>query len=641
MVVNNEVMDWVNLPEPLPGHPNESLLWEAKEAIQTIDTLSEKPDIKNAFVKRLEEYRTEIIQASMPIQTTAHSIAFMGNIGVGKTTALCRLVGLEASAGDKSDPVLEVGAGGTTVCEVSLVPGDDYSISIEPRDEAEIRREVREFARYHLEALQTPDLESEEADSHGTSKEIERAIRNMSGLTTRRGRQPDGTRWRVDEARNLARDFTNVESLASEILRKMNLESRTTRELRHSQESLGGDPLAWLKETFAQVNNGRHQRVSLPIRMEISVPYRVLEEESLSISIVDTKGIDDTAQREDLEFHFRDPNTVVILCSSFNDAPAPSVQQLLERGQEGQFPKLADKAAVLILPRPSEALAAKDDQGFTAADSAEGYELKIDQAEMRLQSGRLPFVKIQCFNVQEDNPADTRDFLLELVSSLREKHSEHLQEAINGANAMAQNFEAEQTSAVLRDAARDLSFWLKNNGELAPATVNLHDSLSQAINDVHASSLRASINREGKWSKLDYPYQLGYGTRVMAAHAISLKRQEFQTITRNLIANPGLEDAHGLIEQARSIFESGINNVLARSQNMGRLVHTHHMEDSAYFWSLCRDEWGKGPGYRDRVSGHHEKWFADNGNLAAEIQSAIEAEWKQILERVLAILPED
>ena len=161
------------------------------------------------------------------------------------------------------------------------------------------------------------------------------------------------------------------------------------------------------------------------------------------------------------------------------------------------------------------------------------------------------------------------------------------------------------------------------------------------MDDVHASSLRASINREGKWSKLDYPYQLGYGTRVMAAHAVSLKRQEFQTITRNLIANPGLEEAHGLIEQARSIFESGINNVLARSQNMGRLVHTHHMEDSAYFWGLCRDEWGQGPGYRNRVSVHHENWFAANGNLVAEIHSAIETEWKRILERVLAILPED
>ena len=640
MVVNDDVREWVNLPDPLPGHPNESLLKEAKDAIQTIDTLSEKPDIKNAFARRLVEYRTAILQASKPIQTTDHSIAFMGNIGVGKTTALCRLVGLEAPAGNKSDPVLEVGAGGTTVCEVALVQGNDYSISIEPRDEAEIRREVREFARYHLETLETPDLESDEADSHGTSKEIERAIRNMSGLTVRRERQSDGTRWRVDEARNLAGDFTDVESLASEILRKMNLEARTTRELRYSQESLGNDPLAWLKETFAQVNNGRHPKVSLPIRIAISVPYRVLGEESLSISIVDTKGIDDTAQREDLESHFRDPNTVVILCSSFNDAPAPSVQQLLERGQEGQFPKLADKAAVLILPRPSEALAAKDDQGFTVADSAEGYELKIDQAEMRLQSRHLPFVKIQCFNVQEDNPADTRDFLLELVSSLREKHSEHLQEAINGANAVVQNFEAEQTSEVLREAAGHLRFWLKNNSELAPSTVNLHGSLSQAIKDVHASSLRASINREGKWSKLDYPYQLGYGTRVMAVHAVSHKRQEFQTITRNLIANPGLEGAHGLIEQARSIFDSGIIRVLAMSQTRGRAVHTH-METDADFWGLCRDEWGKGPGYRDRVSSHHEDWFAANGNLAAEIHSAIAAEWKQILERVLAILPED
>ena len=116
------VIDEVNLPEPLPGHPNESLLWGAKKSIQTIDELSEKPDIKNAFVKRLEEYRAEIVQASMPIQTTGHSIAFMGDIGVGKTTALCRIVGLEAQAENKAtpDPVLEIGAAARPCAKWSL-----------------------------------------------------------------------------------------------------------------------------------------------------------------------------------------------------------------------------------------------------------------------------------------------------------------------------------------------------------------------------------------------------------------------------------------------------------------------------------------------------------------------------------------
>ena len=634
---------WEHLPEPPPEHPDRELLWEAEKALRSIDELSENPDIKHAFARRLAEYTSEIRGVAIPIQTTEHSIAFMGNIGVGKTTAMCRITGLEVSTDGKTalEPVLDVGAGGTTVCEVALVQGDNYAISIEPRSEEEIHREVREFARYHIEALETHQEESEEADSHGTSKEIERAIRNMSGLTISRPRV-DGRRVRVDLARNLAEELSYLELLEIAILEEMNLQGRTTREVSYSRET-GKDPLVWLKDTFAQVNNGRHPEFSLPKSIEIKVPQSILAEESLSVRIVDTKGIDDTAEREDLESHFREPNTVVILCSGFNEAPSPSVQQLLKRGVEGQFPDLGDKVAVLPLPKLGEALAVKDDQGLAVEAVAEGYELKIEQAEMRLNGQHLPVGAIKCFNAHEDEPIELRDFLLDLVGKLREKHSKRLQETITSANAMVQNFESEQASEVLRAAGQRLSIWLRNNGELGSLSGNLQDSLFLAMLTVHPSSLRASINREGEWHKLDYPYQLGYGARVVAIQTLSDKRQSFRVITQNLLDDPELEGAHGLVEQARSIFESGVNGILARSQSQGREVHSLALEPDEGFWKLCYDEWGRGSGYRDRVSRHHERWFADSthGHIQAALQVSIHQQWQQILERVLAILPED
>ena len=634
---------WEQLPEPPPEHPEGELLWEAEKALRSIDVLSENPDIKQAFARRLEEYTSEIRDVAIPIQTTEHSIAFMGNIGVGKTTAICRITGLEVSTDGKTalEPVLDVGAGGTTVCEVALVQGANYAISIEPRSEDEIRREVHEFARYHIEALETHQEESEEADSHGTSKEIERAIRNMSGLTTSRPRV-DGRRVRVDLARNLAESLSDLDLLKAAILEKMNLQGRTTREVSYSRET-GKDPLVWLKDTFAQVNNGRHPEFSLPNRIEIKVPQSILAEESLSVRIVDTKGIDDTAEREDLESHFREPNTVVILCSGFNEAPSPSVQQLLKRGVEGQFPDIGDKVAVLPLPKLGEALAVKDDQGFAVETVADGYELKNDQVEMRLNGQHLPFGAIKCFNVHEDDPIELRDFLLDLVRRLREEHSKRLQETITNANAMVLNFESEQASEVLRTAAQRLITWLRTNGELGSPSGNLQDSLFQAMRTVHPSSLRASINREGEWHKLDYPYQLGYGARVVAAQTLNDKRGDFRVITQNLLDDPDLEGAHGLVEQARSIFESGVNGILARNQSIGREVHSQNLEPDEGFWKRCYDEWGRGSGYRDRVSVHHQNWFDApiHGHIQAALRASIHQQWQQILERVLAILPED
>ena len=203
--------DLESLLAPSPGHPDELLLREAGETLQSIEELAERPDIKHAFARRLEEYTTEIRNVAQLVLDTEHSIAFVGDIGVGKSTAICRIAGLEV----EHAPVLETGAGGTTVREVTLRQGADYGLAIEPRNEEEIRREVREFSRY-LKSAPGVALEedTEGPDFPGTSKEIARAIRNMSGLATNsRERGPDG-RF-VDHARNLAGGFSDSDSLAT------------------------------------------------------------------------------------------------------------------------------------------------------------------------------------------------------------------------------------------------------------------------------------------------------------------------------------------------------------------------------------------------------------------------------------------
>jgi len=65
--------------------------------------------------------------------------------------------------------------------------------------------------------------------------------------------------------------------------------------------STGKPPLEWLKETFEKVNNGRHPEFTLPRRIEVVVPNALLAADDLSIRFIDTKGIDRTAARADLE----------------------------------------------------------------------------------------------------------------------------------------------------------------------------------------------------------------------------------------------------------------------------------------------------------------------------------------------------
>lgn len=639
---------WRKLQKPPLGHPDESLLWEAEQALQRVEELSMKPDIKNIFVKRLEEFHSELGNAASLVLGTEHSVAFVGDIGVGKSTAICRIADLEVEKGKMPVPVLEVGGGGVTVCEVHLVQGPHYGLVVEPMGENELRREVLEFAQFLKRSPEAhQDEEIGDLDSHGTSREIERAIRNMSELTRKISREmgPDGKRIRVtvDFARDLAEESADPNALVVEILARMDLQKRTRRELWHPENSSEA-PLLWLQRNFVEVNNGRHPEFSIPKRIEITVPQRILGEESLSIRIVDTKGIDRTAERRDLEEHFSAPNTIVVLCSSFNDAPSTSVQNLLERAKEGQFANLETKTTVLGLPRPNEALAVKDDAGFSAETVEEGYDLKGDQVEFRLEPLHIPGVRVEFFNALEDDPELLSDFLLELVHGLRERHCKNLKEAIAGADDLVQNFAKEQVREIQQQAAKHLITWLKNNQKIGPFSKRLQDSLISAIGRAHASSLRASVRRQGEWYNLDYSHQLGYGARAMAVGAVGSNLEAFKAIATNLLQNLELEDAFGLVQQASRILESGTETLFVKSQLLGRTIHTRYMKPDAKLWNSCDEEWGRGPGYRNRVSRHHQGWFTDDkDNITAQAQALIDLikkEWQEILERLTAILEE-
>ena len=358
---------------------------------------------------------------------------------------------------------------------------------------------------------------------------------------------------------------------------------------------------------------------------------------------MDTKGIYRIAERGDLEEHFNAPNTVVVLCSYFNDAPSPSAQQLLERAEKGRIANLQTKVAVLVLPRPNEALAMKDDEGFKAETVDEGYELKEDQVEMRLKALNIPNVSVAFFNAFEDGPERLSNFLLELVRSLRKRHCKKLEEAIEGANDLVQNFAREQVLEIQQQAAKRLLIWIKNNQEIGPISKHMKDSLLSAISKAHPSSLRASVRRQGEWYNLDYSHQLGYGARSVAAGAVGAKIEGFKEIAKNLLQDQELQEAFGLVQQAYRILESGTEDLFLKSQILGRTIYTKYMRLDTQLWNNCDGEWGKGSGYRNRVSGHHQDWFADvSDNIKTQTQVIVKLhvknEWKEILARIAGIL---
>ena len=384
--------DWDMLDRPPFDHPNRRDLWKANDALRGLSRLRKAPDLKGFFLLRqIELYERELHRVAQFLHSCDHQIAFIGCIGVGKSTAICKLSNLLKTGENKLDReiVLETGAGGITLCEVHISQGPRHGLRIEPRTRDSIEKDVEDFAEYLFKATRSnpgPAHQGSEEDGDvlGISKEVVRAIRNMTGLTEKR-KEEGSRKIRVDPAKELAAQHSSPTELAILILSRMALPRRSRRDMWYPEDT-NQPPMHWLQQAFADINNGRHPEVTLPARIEVIVPDPVFASQQLPIKLIDTKGVDQTAERADLECHFDDPRTLVVLCTRFNDSPDIASQTLIQRAREGGVRDIEAKTALLVLPRPEEALAEKYDGGDNVEDEAEGYELKKDQIDLRLSN---------------------------------------------------------------------------------------------------------------------------------------------------------------------------------------------------------------------------------------------------------------
>jgi transcriptional regulator with XRE-family HTH domain len=633
---------WQVLPRPPLDHPNQDLLWEAEQVARDLVALRDQPDTPHAFERRLSEYVDELGHGATMLLRREHQVAFIGSIGVGKSTAICKMTGLEVQKEDGTmTPVLEVGGGGITVCEVHLRTGPEFGLIVEPKNDDELRQDVLDLADSILKGAPSQDDDGPGGqESQGISKEVARALRNMAGLAVQRPKRPDGKRTTVDPAKQLAAQFPTQREFVVEVLSRMDLHRRDKRDVWYESSS-GKSPKVWLRDTFAAVNNGRSPQFTLPRRIEVVVPEKLLQVADLTVRFIDTKGIDRNAAREDIEVHFDDPHTLAVLCSPFNNAPAAELRLLLERAKDAGIRTLGIHAALLVLPRPSEALAMKDDATSAPVESAqEGYELKGEQIALALEPLGLQTLGVAFYNANEDPPASAQDFLLERLTRARASFRARIEDAIAGARLLLRNHGEERIHAVLRDAGESLHTWVSLNATAPSVQAHVQESLMAQIQVAYASTVRAAVRREGEWSQLSYSHHIGYGARRLAVMALERAVNEFAGHCKILAATPRYADAADLLIQAERVLTASYEELLRKVQLMGQTVFKDALKADPLFWQACMDEWGQGSGYKSRVAAHNRQWFDNEARckLEDELKALVAREWARALGNVTALL---
>lgn len=633
---------WKVLPRPPLDHPDQDLLWEAEEVACQLVTLRDLDNTPHSLQRRLSEYIEEFQRGATRLLKREHQVAFIGSIGVGKSTAICKMTGLEVQKEDGTmTPVLEVGGGGITVCEVHLRTGPEFGLILEPRSDDDLRQDVMDLADSILKGAPAPDDDGPNGqESQGISKEVSRALRNMAGLAIQRPKGPDGKRTTIDPAKQLALEFPTQREFVVEVLSRMELHRRDKRDIWYDSAS-GKSPKAWLRDTFAAINNGRSPEFTLPRRIEVVVPDKLLQVADLTVRFIDTKGIDRNAAREDIECHFDDPHTLAVLCSPFNNAPAAEARLLLERAKDAGVRTLDTNAALLVLPRPTEALAMKDDATSAPVESVEeGYELKGDQIALALEPLGLQTLGVAFYNANEDPAASAQDFLLDRLTRARAAFRTRIAEATAGAQTLLRNHGEERVRAVLRDAGQTLHTWAEQNAAVPVVQGHVQESLMAQIQVAYASTVRAAVRREGEWPQLSYSHHIGYGARRLAVMALETAVEQFTGHCKLMAATPLYKEATELFTQAERVLTVSYEELLRKVQLMGQTVFKDALKADPLLWQACIEEWGQGPGYKSRVAAHNREWFnhAARRKLEEELQALIAREWTRALANVTALL---
>jgi transcriptional regulator with XRE-family HTH domain len=600
---------WTVLQKPSLENPELEAIWHAEQQLQLLDAFEKKRNPPEPVRAEANMHRQTLRQAAEFLARLDHQFAFVGNIGVGKTTALSIAAGLtvrDAPTALQSRVILETGSGKTTIGEVRIRSGNNWGIVVEPYPDLEIYQLVGDLC----ESLLDRAAPQERAEKKEIPKELERALRNMAGLASTLSKLPDGTRVRRDDAVDLAQSAANVDEFRSVFASKLKLWSRTTRELWCPDSTL--DAEQWLRDTFGKVNKGQLTDVSLPKRIDVIVPKPLLDQSLFDLSFIDTRGVAETAIRPDIRAAIDNPRAVVILCSSFNAAPDQTMVRLIEHivGDIGAERLLSDRLGFLILPRPGEAVQTKDDMGNTVESDEEGYDWKREYiaADLRKFSGDIP---IHFFNALSDDVEALATELASLVKRARQRHVERIRAATEAIDQLLRNYRVAKANLVRQDVRNALRIFIDQHLELPDRLNPAHGYIVSILSSHYASTVWATTRRQGTWYNLDVYHGLGVGAAREAKRRCSATFDDLTAIVNNLLGNREYRPAHAFLREV-------LENSLIWKETFLETVHREAAEifrpalqDDVNFWTECQERWGRGGGYRNDVGKLFRKWFEE------------------------------
>ena len=601
-------------------HPDKDALWQAELALQKLEEFEEAEGFDSLLTDPLNFIRNTLKATADYVGQTHHTLAWIGTVGIGKTTALSHLTNLIlTSPSGRPRPIFPASGGRTTTSEVVVRPAPAFGVAVEPKSVDEIYLLVAEM----VEAI---------ADGKGgISTELERAIRNMAEIQKRK--DPADTKALIDPVRDmLASNPGSKDDVVQAIVAKMHIDQRTETQMILSENDSAG--LEWLSNAVTDINFGKHPRFSIPHRVTVFVPDKVMRKSRYDLTIIDTKGIHGTTERPDLQALTSDPRTLSILCCSFNDAPGQEPLNILKNLKDmGSDAIERQRILLLALPRADEAIKVIDDSGEPVESVEEGYAFRSGQVSDSLKQNHIPEVPILYFNAIEDGSAKVWEDICGHVYLIRQRQLDRLEKFTLLAAELMTNADAHRIQQARVTLAREAAAIVEAYKSLPVSVLPAQQRLLREMKNTHPSSIAAAALRNGSWYNLDVHHIVGAGVRADAnRRTVDLIKKiegRLEALQGQFASTP---EASALVETLLEDLSDWHQEFLIRALAIGRNTFKPHLDNDSKLWSRLKTRYGKGTGYREEVIDMVEKWFesSDLNEVRTKIDLRLEDAWREL-----------
>ncbi|MEA5599453.1 hypothetical protein [Rivularia sp. UHCC 0363] len=615
----------------------------------------------------LKDINNRLERIKKILQISKYDILFIGQVGVGKTTAICHLFNLVYEHEEKKTiksndkvksktitsikEILSTGSGKTTICEVIIKPASETYIEISPCSEEDMIELIREFCISIWQKVY-PDYNSEYLLDL-SSTELIRAIRNIVNLKeSHKGNSRD-------QAEDLAKKFTQLDDFTNEVINCAKLSQRKETRINFikGQNSTKENDIytetIWIKDTFNEINLAKISTFSIPRKIVIYVSPNIIDFKLYPKfnSIIDTKGIDEVKNRKDLESYIRNKDqTICIFTESFKSAPS-NVSELIARYLTSESEDIDTKFGLLILPQKGEPekLLSSDGQ---VEDRDEGIAVRKSDIETKFRQQKIQFIpdNILFYDAKQfylsddiiDPNYETSDINLEKerlnneINNLIERREKKLRAEVRKLKTI---FLQIQNGNVLKSEDETLLLNLKKKIEeqniIKYPSCNLTLRYIQSLKKHHVMVFRAINNRRGIYNLRDINIYFDCKNVAEDLVKVNLRKPKDEISGAIGLAKKEAIDKSILIpileviqNKVDTCYEEIVISLGNQISNKLKKEILKPQNESNPFWLEVKGRWGGGSGYRDDVLCMYENEMKGIDNF---FRDEIQDLWQQQL----------